>query len=390
MVSKLDTKLKNINVAIVTHIFSSGPALDLEIFLQKKTRGLLLIGHPFSFTKDQSSFFRSYENGKLLKEYKALPLRLPSPFIYVKELILTFLWILKDNKKIDLYIGSDGFSGYMGLLLKKLGKVKEVILYTIDFVPNRFENPVLNYLYHFFDKQCLKKCKIIWNVSPAMETARSEIKSLNKNNFSPQITVPLGVWYDRIPKLKLSERNNFSLIYMGHLLEKQGVDMVIKSMKYLKKEIPMIRLTIIGTGSHENFLKKLVKKHNLEKHVNFTGYIKNHRDVEKMLTKGTVGMAMYKPVPENYTYFADPGKLKNYLAAGLPVILTDVPLIAKDLAQSRCAIISEYEEKKLAENILDLLKNKHKLKIYRKNAINYAKNYDWNDIFTKALSLSLE
>jgi len=390
MKSRLDAKIAKLNIAIVTHIFASGPALDLEVFLQDKAKSLLFIGHPFSFTKDQSSFYRIYLKGELKKNHTAPPFKLPSVFLYIKEIILTFFWILIQKEKIDLYIGSDGYSAYIGLLLKKLGKVNHVILYTIDYVPNRFKNPILNYLYHYFDKQCLKECRIIWNVSPAMVTAREDVKSLYQKNLSPQIIVPLGVWYDRIPRLKLSEKNGNSLIYMGHLIEKQGIDLIINALPFVVKENPSITLTIVGTGSQEDALKLLVKKRKLSKVVEFKGYVKSHKEVEALISQATIGLAMYKPVPENYTYFADPGKLKNYLAAGVPVILTDVPPIAKALEKNKCAVISEYDPKKLSKVILKLIDDKKMLKLYSDNAIIFAKNYDWNDIFEKALSASIK
>ncbi len=390
MKSGLDAKIGKLNIAIVTHIFASGPALDLEVFLEKKAKNLLFIGHPFSFAKNKSSFYRIYSKGKLEKKHTAYPVNLPNIFLYFKEILYTFFWILTYNKKIDLYIGSDGYSAYIGLLLKKLGRVQDVILYTIDYVPNRFNNPILNYFYHYFDRKCLEECKIIWNVSPAMADARESVKDLDRKKFSPQITVPLGVWYDRIPRLRLSEKSSNSLVYMGHLIEKQGVDLIINALPYLIKEIPSVTLTIIGTGSFEDALKKLVRKKHLEKFVIFKGYVKSHEDLETFLSQATVGLAMYKPIPENYTYFADPGKLKNYLAAGLPVILTDVPPIAADLERSKCALISGYDPKELAKKIVTLLQNKNTLEKYRKNAISYAKNYDWNDIFGKALSLSIK
>ncbi len=390
MKSGLDAKIGKLNIAIVTHIFASGPALDLEVFLQDKAKSLFFVGHPFSFTKDQSSFYRIYVNGKLKKNHKGLPLKLPSILLYFKEIILTFFWILSNKRKIDLYIGSDGFSAYIGLLLKKIGKVNHVILYTIDYVPNRFSNPILNFLYHYFDKKCLEECKIIWNVSPAMVTAREDVKGLSQKNLSPQITVPLGVWYDRIPRLKLSEKSGKSLIYMGHLIEKQGIDCVINALHFVIKENPSITLTIVGTGSQEDALKSLVRKKKLEKFVDFKGYVKSHKEVETLISQATIGLAMYKPEPENYTYFADPGKLKNYLAAGVPVILTDVPPIAKDLEKNKCALIAEYDPKKLAKVVLKLIDDRKKLKLYSENAITFAKNYDWNDIFEKALSASLK
>ena len=120
------------------------------------------------------------------------------------------------------------------------------------------------------------------------------------------------------------------------------------------------------------------------------GYIKDHKDVEKILSKSTVAVATYKPDPESFTYFADPGKIKNYLACGLPVFLTDVPSIAKKLEKEKCGIICSYNEVDVGKKIINLLSDKKKLDLYSTNAKKFAKDFDWNIIFEKALKLSIK
>ena len=58
MKMNLGKKLSKLNIAIVSHIFATGPALDLEEFLKKRTKSLLFIGHPFPYKKEINSFFR--------------------------------------------------------------------------------------------------------------------------------------------------------------------------------------------------------------------------------------------------------------------------------------------------------------------------------------------
>lgn len=381
--------MKNNNVVIASHIFATGPALELEQYLYPKVKTLLFIGHPFSYTKDIRSFKRMYLNGQLIKTYKAFAWRLPEGLLYIKDALYTLLWVIFQKGKIDLFIGSDNFLGFIGLILKRVGKVNDVILYTIDYVPKRFQNPLLNRLYHFCDKQCLMNCKVVWNVSEEISKAREKFDGLNKSKCVPQIVVPLGIWYDRIAKLSSKKKDTNTIVFMGHLLEKQGLDVVINSIPLIAQKTPEIKFLIIGTGPYEKQLKKITDKLNINKKVKFLGYIKDHIDVEKILSQSTIAVAIYKPDPESFTYFADPGKIKNYLACGLPVFLTDVPSIAKVLEKNKCGIICSYDKVDVAEKIIDLMKNKEKLNMYSKNARKFAKNYDWNDIFDKALEKSL-
>lgn len=381
--------MKNNNVVIASHIFATGPALELEQYLYPKVKTLLFIGHPFSYTKDISSFKRYYLNGQLVENYKAFGWRLPEALLYIKDALYTFFWVLLQKEHIDLFIGSDNFLSFMGLILKRVGKVNDVILYTIDYVPKRFSNPILNNLYHFFDKQCLMNCKVVWNVSEKIAEAREKLDGLDKSKCVPQLVVPLGIWYDRVIRFSSNKKDENTIVFMGHILEKQGLDVVIESIPLIAQKIPKIKLVIVGTGPYENKLKKIVKTLKINKQVKFLGYVKDHREVEKILSHSTIAVATYKPDPESFTYFADPGKIKNYLAAGLPIFLTLVPSIAKVLEKRKCAIICDYNEDDVADKIVDLFKNRKKLNLYSINARKFAKDFDWNNIFAKALKKSL-
>lgn len=106
-----------------------------------------------------------------------------------------------------------------------------------------------------------------------------------------------------------------------------------------------------------------------------------------MLSSSAVGVAIYKrgDPKTNFTYLADPGKLKSYFADGFPVLLTDVPHNAKEIQRRGCGLILNPDPKSIANVVVDLMKDEEKLKQYRKNAISYIKQFDWNLIFKENL-----
>ena len=389
MENSLAKKLKRLNVVIVSHIFATGPALDLEEFIRLKVESLLFIGHPFSYRRETNSFYRYYSKGELKSEHKAIGWRMPDVLLYLKDAFYTLWWTGFANGKIDLYIGSDNFDAFLGLILKKLGKVNSVILYTIDYVPERFKSPILNFLYHYFDKECLKNCKVVWNVSPVMARAREQYCGIKKAESVKQILVPLGMWYKRIPRLSFAKKEKYRLVFMGHILEKQGLDVVIKALPKIARKFPKVSLLVMGTGEYENNLKKLVNRLKLGKRVTFTGYVEKHEDIENELVKSTISVAMYKPDPQSFTQWADPGKLKNYLAAGVPVVLTNVPPVAREIEEKRCGMIAEYEPDNFSQKINSLLGNRKLLQEYSNNAIKWARRFDWDIVFDKVLKQTL-
>ncbi len=61
------------------------------------------------------------------------------------------------------------------------------------------------------------------------------------------------------------------LVYLGRLVSDKGVDMIIKSLVQLRGRDLHPRLTVIGSGSEEPQLRRLVREFNLENQVEFTG-----------------------------------------------------------------------------------------------------------------------
>lgn len=383
--NKLNKRIKQMKVVIVTHVYTTGPAQEFERYFKGRFRQMLFIGHPFSYCRDIRSFCKKYQNGKLVKAKKAPSWKLPEILIYAKDLAYSFFWVLFSKGTYDIYVGADCLNALAGLLLRAVGKAKKVIFYTIDYVPARFENKILNNIYHFIEKICCYHSNFIWVLSENMTDARDK-EGILKSKSAPQVIVPNGSNYDEIKRLPISRINRHDIAFLGHLRQNQGVDVAISAFPKILKEVPSARLIVIGSGPVENKLKKLAENLGLKNKIIFKGFIQNHRKVEKILAKCAIAVAPYAPVRENFTYFTDPGKIKTYFAAGLPVIITNVPSIAKTIHEKRAGIMVNYSECEFASAVIKLLKDDLFYEECRRNAISLGYDSDWGRIFSKALA----
>lgn len=379
--------LKNSSFLIVTHVYTTGPSFRLEEYLHKKVKNLTFIGHPFSYAKDTRSFLRLYKNGKLIKEKKFVEWKGPDIFFYFKDIFLTLWWTLRFSSKVNCYIGVDNLNAFSGFLLKIIGKVGYLIFYTIDYVPNRFENKVLNSIYHFLDRFAVKKSDKVWNLSSIMTDER-EKRGINIRYRNKQIVVPIGTSMQS-KLIKDSDRDRYQIVHMGHLLEKQGVEKLIEAMKDVIEKVPKAHLLVVGGGPLETKLKKDVIRLKLQKYVRFTGFIKEFSEVERMLQASAIAVAPYLDSKDTYTRYTDPGKPKDYLANGLPVVITKVPQIAYEIEKNECGIAINDDKKELAKALIVLLTNDKMLNEFRKNTLKMAKNYTWDKIFDKAIKQTL-
>lgn len=377
--------LKHKKIVIVTHVFATGPAQELEEYLKNRVKELLFIGHPFSYASDIRSFYKRYEKGTLTKEKKALSWKLPGLLMWFKDIVYTIFWTLCSKGKFDLYVGADNLNAFTGLFLRKIGKVKKVIFYTIDYLPKRFDNKILNGLYHWVDRYCVRHSNQNWNLSSRIAEQR-EKRSATKGKSTPQIVVPIGTHFNRIKRLPIEKINRKHLVYMGHLREGQGIELIIASLPEAVKRIPDLKLLFIGTGHLKNKIEEETGKLGVRSFVEFTGYIEEHKDMERILVRCAVGLAPYEPSPHSLARYTDPGKPKQYLACGLPVIVTRVPEIAKEIEKWPMGITINYDKKELADAIIRLLEDEQFYNKCRKNAVEFASGLSWNKIFERALA----
>lgn len=380
---------KDTNYLVITHNRVYGiPNALRDYLIEKKLKRVVFISHPLDNVSGDS-FMQVYKRGEMINEVKIKR----SPKIgFVNFFIDTFLtlyWVAFKLPKFDVCVGNNNLNAFAGLILKKTGRLKKCIYYSMDFSLDRLKNPWLNKIYHAIEKYSVKKSDEVWVVSKAIPYAREEYLGISSVDY-PQKIVPTGVWFDETKIKNFSKINQNQLFFIGHLLKKQGVQKVLEAIPLISKKIKDFKFVIVGGGEYKKTLENLTKKLKIKDKVKFTGIIRSHKDVYKIMNKSAVGIATYKPEEDktkNFTYFGDPGKIKDYLAAGLPVILTDVSHNAKNLEKNGCAIVVEYNKQEIARAVIKIMKSKTSLKKYRENAIKKAKQFDWHAIFDAAFEV---
>ena len=370
-------------VIISSHVLLEGAAHALrDYLLKRKSIKLLFISLPFV---DQPDFSAEIYRNQKLKEVKKISRKFK---IALVDYLFDFVWVLYHSfrfGKVDLFIGIDPLNAAAGLMLRKFNKVGKVIYYGIDFVPVRFGSKILNSLFHRLEPYCVKHSDEVWNVSDRMKEGRKEFLGLDPDAYK-QKTVPIGIY----PVKNKRIRHNSEILFVGHLLKKQGVQKVLEALPIILKKIPETTFTIVGGGEYESHLIKKAQQLNIYAKTAFKGWVKDKKELAKIMAQADVAVACYVPETKklkNFSYYADPTKIKEYLNSGLAVIVTDVPYNAKEIQEKECGIIVEYKKEAIAQAIIGLLKNQKKLEKFQQNASDYAKKFKWERIFDKAFTI---
>lgn len=374
---------------IVCHDAMFGPPHELRDYMLTKGVGsLLFIGHPNKTLEGNdvtSSYYEIYENGKKIKRYVSPVWNLPEFAGYIKDSILTLYWSVTLMKRnVDYFIGLGNLNAFAGLVFKAFGLTKRVYYYVIDYIPDRFSNKIVNLLYTWLDHLCARFSDTTWNYGARMIQERNKKWNIR---YSNQIVVPNGIRMRTGIQKQVSAIHEKELIYLGVLHDKQGLQLIFKALPLIKKTVPSIRISIIGKGEYRKTLDKLALSLHIQNQVEFVGYIGDPGKADQRVSLGALGLAMYDP-KDSFVKYAEPGKVKRYLACGVPVIMTDVAPVSKELIRNSCGIVCTYDYKEFARQVVTFLSDRKRQEEYRKNAYRFALGYQWKNIFQDAFERS--
>lgn len=381
---------RNSTILILSHFANraetgGGPPQDIRDFLRSKVKRIYYIEHPFPYASDHRSSLTIYEYGILKNRLFTPQILGPVIVIYMIDIIITWYFLLRIKTKIDLCVALDNLNTFSILPFKKLGMVKKLIFYTIDYMPKRFENKTLNKVYHLIDRIACYQSDTILILSERMIDARRQ-NNIDIKRSAPSILLPMGANLSEINIRPVRKIHRHHIVYVGYLTEKQGVQLVLKSLPKIISKIPDMKFIIIGQGEYERKLKELTRNLHITDHVIFKGFIDDQKQVQNILCTSAVGVAPYPPALNNYTFYTDPGKPKLYLGCGLPVVITDVPAIARVIQSAHAGLIVDYTVKSIVKALVTLLSSDNLYTEFRKSAIELSKRYDTNGLIREAFS----
>jgi len=374
------------SVAIVTHTFATGQAQEFRDYLIEHGHATAFIGLPlYPHNPSRRAEARFFNGGNILKEFLSLPSFGPLLLRLVFDLVFTLFAFIRFRRRFDIFYGANAFNALIGVVLKRTGLVRKVVFNTVDYSPRRYNNSALNALYHWADRMACYKSDQVWNLSPNMQDGRVD-NGLDLHRSAPQIEVPIGCRFKGIDRFPLEKIARHTVVYMGHLVEEQGVDLLLNAWPLVIKLVPDAKLEIIGSGFLLTSLKEKAENELPKGGVIFHGFVDSHRDVEKMLARCAIGVAPYPPDPQGFKQYADPGKIKHYMACGLPVITTNVTPAAAKIQEFRSGKVVDYDATALGNAIAELLLDNTTYAQMRENAISFASNHEWSQIFERALN----
>jgi glycosyltransferase involved in cell wall biosynthesis len=182
-------------------------------------------------------------------------------------------------------------------------------------------------------------------------------ESYGQSLDSKIVRIPNGVDVERFqPRQDQIEATpdggNPTIIYTGNLGSAQDIEACIDAMDHLSNDFAV--LLLVGKGDMESELRERVEERGVGDSVVFEGVVPRD-DVPTLLEQATIGIAPLQDTEE--LAYAMPTKLYEYLASGLPTVVTGRGEIEQFIDRSEAGVHAPNDPEALANAFDELLAN---------------------------------
>lgn len=123
-------------------------------------------------------------------------------------------------------------------------------------------------------------------------------------------------------------------VYIGDITDIRGLGEVVKAMDLLPRTMG-VRLSLAGRFSPPEY-ELILKETEGWENVDFLGWLDRDK-IKSLLAEARVGLVTFHPTKNHIE--AQPNKLFEYMAAGIPIIASDFPLWRNIIGENNCGIL---------------------------------------------------
>ena len=261
--------------------------------------------------------------------------------------------------------------GFLALLAKAVSKNKPAVLCTSHGGDLYGLNDPIS---KTIKRYVIKNVEALTVVSTAMQL---EVKKLVPDTDLPAV-VPMGTdLQDLFTPDKSIQRKPFQLLFVGRLVEKKGLQYLLKALPEILETHPKVTLNIAGTGPKLENLKKIVDDLGLKKQVFFLGRLSHQQLV---MQYRTATLAVFPFVQAKDGDVEGLGLVMvEAMGCGCPVIASDIPAVRDVIVDNNTGVLTEAGNKKqLAEKVMELLSYEDRRKALAKEAREYVlERFSW-------------
>lgn len=162
----------------------------------------------------------------------------------------------------------------------------------------------------------------------------------------------------------------FRILTHGSILERYGIQTLVRAVPHIRADIPNLRVDILGEGEYRLELQQLVADLGVSDEVRFIDYVPIER-VPGVISRADLGIV---PLPLAWLL---PNKLFEYVAMDRAVVASASPSVAPLFDKDAIAFFWPNDERDLARRVVELYRDPEMARRMARNARRQFANCGW-------------
>ena len=214
---------------------------------------------------------------------------------------------------------------------------------------------------------------------------------LNRYRVGGQVqVVPNGVNPRRFQPLSAQPwrgGDRFTVGFVGTMKQWHGLPVLIDAFAQLHQQLPQARLLLVGDGPERLALQEQAAAHHLTHAITWTGSVSADQ-IPSLLAQMDVAVA---PYPDLDNFYFSPLKVYEYMAAGLPVIASDLGQLRQLIQSGHNGMLCPAgDQAALTASLLDLQRRPQlRRQIGRHARRTVLRHHTWDGVVRQILGLAL-
>ncbi len=352
--------MKTVSLSVINDLVTDNRVHKVCQTLQQMGFSPVLIGRQLRHSQPVSRTYQTHRMKLLFRK---------GPLFYLEYNLRLFFLLRKLAP--DIFVANDLDSLPANFLVSRL-KHKPLVYDSHEYfteVPELIGRPRVQNIWLWLEKKMVPKVNAAYTVC-------GSIADIYRQQYGVDFKVVRNLPEKSLatpPEFKLPNLNNRKVIlYQGALNMGRGLEAAIRAMQFIDGAV----LVLAGNGDIAEPLKQLAEKQGVANQVIFTGRLALEQ-LAGLTRLADLGLSIEEDLGLNYR-FALPNKLFDYIQAGVPVLVSDLPEMRNVVEEYQVgAIAKNHYPEQLAESIRMALFDMGKRAVWKQNLPKAAAELCW-------------
>lgn len=355
--------MKKVSLSVINDLMTDNRVHKVAISLQQMGFEPVLVGR---LLPESQLVERTYPTHRMKLLFRK------GPLFYFEYNLRLFFYLLKSDFAVLVANDLDTLpANYLASRVKRKPLVYDSHEYFTE-VPELIGRPLIKSIWTWLEKILVPRVDMAYTVCASIAEVYHDLYGVD---FKVVRNLPVCSQVE-IPSPEIAEKSDETkiILYQGALNLGRGIEAAIRAMQYIEGAM----LWLAGDGDITAQLKQMVAELKLELKVKFLGRLPIG-ELSRITHQASLGISLEEDLGLNYR-FALPNKLFDYIQAGVPVLVSNLPEMRRIVDHYQIGVIAEtHQRKDLAEIMKIALFDQEKISLWKQNLPFAAKELCWEN-----------